>query len=229
MWNPLIQRYLLVIDKHHINRSNMTSMTLHPLSHNLGHLPTSPLFAPSSLPSPDLWFISWFIWEYIPYPILTFPELDQIHSATMSVPLTKVDSAIAGLSIADEKPAITEKEVKGKSHKEKPHKDKTHRRASSTAEGIWNIKDLGKYPSISVGKPYWYRLRRAKAGTDPTNWNTEDWVVGISSFLAHRSVLTDFGLGNSTPPHQLSRTRISSKCSSSLHPSRRLTSTSPLA
>ena len=52
----------------------------------------------------------------------------------MSVPLTKVDSAIAGLSISDEKPEI-EKEVK----------TKTHRRASSTVEGVWNIKDLGKY------------------------------------------------------------------------------------
>lgn len=51
----------------------------------------------------------------------------------MSVPLTKVDSAIAGLSISDEKPGI-EKEVKAK----------THRRASSTVEGVWNIKDLGK-------------------------------------------------------------------------------------
>lgn len=52
----------------------------------------------------------------------------------MSVPLTKVDSAIAGLSISDEKPDI-EKEVKAK----------THRRTSSTVEGVWNIKDLGKY------------------------------------------------------------------------------------
>ncbi|KAJ5587914.1 uncharacterized protein N7459_003679 [Penicillium hispanicum] len=50
----------------------------------------------------------------------------------MSAPLTKVDSAIAGLSISDEKaPPSTEKEVK-----------KTQRRASSQAEGIWNIKDL---------------------------------------------------------------------------------------
>jgi hypothetical protein len=52
----------------------------------------------------------------------------------MSVPLTKVDSAIAGLSISDEKPETIEKEVKGK----------THKRHSSTVEGIWNIKDLGK-------------------------------------------------------------------------------------
>ncbi|KAJ5761912.1 uncharacterized protein N7511_005294 [Penicillium nucicola] len=55
----------------------------------------------------------------------------------MSVPLTKVDSAIAGLSIADEKPASTEQEVK-----KGPKKD--HRRASSTAEGVYNIKDLGE-------------------------------------------------------------------------------------
>ena len=53
----------------------------------------------------------------------------------MSVPLTKVDSAIAGLPTSDEKPGTTEKEVKAKSH----------RRTSSTAEGVWNIKDLGKY------------------------------------------------------------------------------------
>ncbi|KOS37067.1 hypothetical protein ACN38_g12160 [Penicillium nordicum] len=49
----------------------------------------------------------------------------------MSVPLTKVDSAIAGLSISGEKPD-TEKEVK----------TKTHRRSSSAAEGVWNIKEL---------------------------------------------------------------------------------------
>ena len=48
----------------------------------------------------------------------------------MSAPLTKVDSAIAGLSISDEKtPLSTEKEVK------KPHK---------RTDGVWNIKDLGK-------------------------------------------------------------------------------------
>ncbi|KAJ6131043.1 hypothetical protein N7523_001503 [Penicillium sp. IBT 18751x] len=56
----------------------------------------------------------------------------------MSVPLTKVDSAIAGLSIDDKAPESTEKEV--------PKDKKGHRRASSTAaEGVWNIKDLGKH------------------------------------------------------------------------------------
>ncbi|KAJ5936962.1 hypothetical protein N7466_003412 [Penicillium verhagenii] len=51
----------------------------------------------------------------------------------MSVPLTKVDSAVAGLSI-DEKPqAPTETEVK---------KEKKSRRLSHQAEDVWNIKDL---------------------------------------------------------------------------------------
>lgn len=59
----------------------------------------------------------------------------------MSVPLTKVDSAIAGLSIQDEKPlAPTETEVK---------KEKKSRRLSSQAEDVWNIKDLGKYGNES--------------------------------------------------------------------------------
>jgi hypothetical protein len=60
----------------------------------------------------------------------------------MSVPLTKVDSAIAGLSISDEKPTSTEKEVKKGLKKD-------HKRTSSTSEGIWNIKDLGEDSSIS--------------------------------------------------------------------------------
>lgn len=50
----------------------------------------------------------------------------------MSAPLTKVDSAIAGLPLEEKAPDSTEKEVK-----------KT-RRASSQSEGIWNIKDLGE-------------------------------------------------------------------------------------
>jgi hypothetical protein len=60
----------------------------------------------------------------------------------MSVPLTKVDSAIAGLSISDEKPASVEKEAKKGPKKE-------HRRTSSTSEGVWNIHDLGEHSSIS--------------------------------------------------------------------------------
>jgi hypothetical protein len=73
-------------------------------------------------------------------PLLLFPSIFLHHSSiylTMSAPLTKVDSAIAGLSIDDKAPEPTEKEVL---------KDKKgHRRTSSTAaEGVWNINDLGK-------------------------------------------------------------------------------------
>jgi len=51
----------------------------------------------------------------------------------MTVPLTKVDSAIAGLSIEDNKPPVSEeKEAK-----------KTHKRTSSQGENVWNILDLG--------------------------------------------------------------------------------------
>lgn len=49
--------------------------------------------------------------------------------------LTKVDSAIAGLSISpkdDKTPAKSEKDAK-----------KTHKRVASQSEGVWNIKDLG--------------------------------------------------------------------------------------
>ncbi|KAJ5437078.1 hypothetical protein N7445_007963 [Penicillium cf. griseofulvum] len=69
----------------------------------------------------------------------------------MSVPLTKVDSAIAGLDISNEKPEPIEKEVKRK----------THKRTSSTAEGIWNIKDLEEQKldltlPIETQKTGWY-------------------------------------------------------------------------
>jgi hypothetical protein len=50
----------------------------------------------------------------------------------MSVPLTKVDSAIAGLSLDDKPPVPSEKEVK-----------KGHKRLSSQGANVWNIKDLG--------------------------------------------------------------------------------------
>jgi hypothetical protein len=61
-----------------------------------------------------------------------FPITPRIMSDDLK--LTKVDSAIAGLSISpkDEKaPAKNEKEIK-----------KTHKRVTSQTEGIWNIKDL---------------------------------------------------------------------------------------
>lgn len=56
----------------------------------------------------------------------------------MSAELTRVDSAVAGLSISDDKaPASTEKEVKKDAKK-------PHRRTSSQSGGVWNIKDLGQ-------------------------------------------------------------------------------------
>jgi hypothetical protein len=70
-----------------------------------------------------------------------FLSLQDTLNAIMSVPLTKVDSAIAGLSISDEKPTPNEKEVKKGLKKD-------HKRTSSTSEGIWNIKDLGEDSSI---------------------------------------------------------------------------------
>ena len=71
----------------------------------------------------------------------------------MSVPLTKVDSAIAGLSIQDEKPSATTETTETEVKK----KDKKERRPSGQADNVWNIKDLGEYipehqPPISETK-----------------------------------------------------------------------------
>lgn len=70
----------------------------------------------------------------------------------MSVPLTKVDSAIAGLSL-EEKHDKPPAEIDAKPKKEKPSKrgsissDKrssiSSEKRGSVAEGVWNIKDLG--------------------------------------------------------------------------------------
>lgn len=76
----------------------------------------------------------------------------------MSVPLTKVDSAIAGLSIQDEKaPAPTEKEV--------PKDKKSHRRTSSTQEGVFNIKDLGKSSLTSLDLQLIISQRNARSNS----------------------------------------------------------------
>lgn len=71
----------------------------------------------------------------------------------MSVPLTKVDSAIAGLSL-EEKHDKPPAEIDAKPKKEKPSKrgsissDKrssvSSEKRGSVAEGVWNIKDLEK-------------------------------------------------------------------------------------
>jgi hypothetical protein len=94
----------------------------------------------------------------------------------MSVPLTKVDSAIAGLSISGEKPETTEKEVKAKSH----------RRTSSTAEGVWNIKDLGKYSSISMEEAILIVPQKSKRWTLPYQLKHRRLDGIPSHFLTHR-------------------------------------------
>ncbi|KAJ6140779.1 hypothetical protein N7497_011672 [Penicillium chrysogenum] len=81
----------------------------------------------------------------------------------MSVPLTKVDSAIAGLSISDEKPETTEKEVKAKSH----------RRTSSTAEGVWNIKDLEEQ-KMDITLPIETQKTGWKLNTSPSTIEDKD-------------------------------------------------------
>lgn len=54
----------------------------------------------------------------------------------MSAELTKVDSAVAGLSISPKD--------------EKPDAKKGHKRVNSQSDGVWNIKDLGTHPSLLV-------------------------------------------------------------------------------
>lgn len=90
----------------------------------------------------------------------------------MSVPLTKVDSAIAGLSIDDKAPKPSEKEVK-----------KTHKRTPSKSGEVWNIKDLGKTPSpfLSIHPfiiaQYRSPSRGAKDRALAPNRDTKDRVV----------------------------------------------------
>ncbi|KAJ6004110.1 hypothetical protein N7499_000174 [Penicillium canescens] len=84
----------------------------------------------------------------------------------MSVPLTKVDSAIAGLSISDEKPTLNEKEVK-----KVPKKD--HKRTSSTSEGIWNIKDLEEQ-GIEITLPIETQKTGWKLNTSPNSIEDKD-------------------------------------------------------
>ncbi|KAJ5359909.1 hypothetical protein N7517_009100 [Penicillium concentricum] len=81
----------------------------------------------------------------------------------MSVPLTKVDSAIAGLEISDEKPEPIEKEVK----------HKTHKRTSSTAEGIWNIKDLEEQ-KLDLTLPIETQKTGWKLNTSPSTIEDKD-------------------------------------------------------
>lgn len=56
----------------------------------------------------------------------------------MTADLTRVDSAIAGLSISPKDEKLPS-----------PDSKKTYRRKSSVLEGVWNIKDLGSFHSLS--------------------------------------------------------------------------------
>ncbi|CAG8921813.1 unnamed protein product [Penicillium salamii] len=77
----------------------------------------------------------------------------------MSVPLTKVDSAIAGLSISDEKPI------------EKDLKDK--KRHSSTAPGVWSMQDLEKQ-KIEITLPIETQKTGWKLNTSPKTIEDQD-------------------------------------------------------
>ncbi|KAJ5345857.1 hypothetical protein N7452_003861 [Penicillium brevicompactum] len=69
----------------------------------------------------------------------------------MSVPLTKVDSAVAGLSISDEKPI----------EKDLTQEKKGKRQSSAAAPGVWSMADLGQ---------------ETKDRNHPTYRDPEDWV-----------------------------------------------------
>lgn len=55
----------------------------------------------------------------------------------MTEELTRIDSAVAGLSISS-------KDEKAQTKTKTVEKEKKHKRVSSTAEGVRNIKDLGQ-------------------------------------------------------------------------------------
>ncbi|EAW07927.1 uncharacterized protein ACLA_026440 [Aspergillus clavatus NRRL 1] len=80
----------------------------------------------------------------------------------MSVPLTKVDSAIAGLSISPKDEKAPDKAEK-----------KAHKRNSSHAEGIWNIKDLEEQ-KIELTLPIETQKTGWKLNTSPSTIEDKD-------------------------------------------------------
>ncbi|KAE8321985.1 hypothetical protein BDV39DRAFT_184634 [Aspergillus sergii] len=80
----------------------------------------------------------------------------------MSAELTKVDSAIAGLSITP----------KGEKEADKAAK-KTHRRHSSQSEGVWNIMDL-KEKKIELTLPIETQKTGWKLNTSPSSIEDKD-------------------------------------------------------
>jgi hypothetical protein len=81
----------------------------------------------------------------------------------MSVPLTKVDSAVAGLSISDEKPIEIDltQEKKGK------------RQSSAAAPGVWSMADLEKQ-KIEITLPIETQKTGWKLNTSPNTIEDKD-------------------------------------------------------
>lgn len=67
----------------------------------------------------------------------------------MTEDLTRIDSAVSGLSISpkDEK-AYFPDDLANRAHR--------RRTSSLAAEGVWNIKDLGRSPRMSFHKGSWH-------------------------------------------------------------------------
>ncbi|RJE25649.1 hypothetical protein PHISCL_02042 [Aspergillus sclerotialis] len=79
----------------------------------------------------------------------------------MSAELTKVDSAVAGLSISPKD--------------EKAPDKKTHKRTSSKTDGVWNIKDLEEQ-KIELELPIETQRLGWKLNTSPTSVEDKDYL-----------------------------------------------------
>ncbi|KAJ5112170.1 hypothetical protein N7532_000215 [Penicillium argentinense] len=79
-----------------------------------------------------------------------------------TVPLTKVDSAIGGLTLDDKAPAPSEKEV-----------EKGHKRRSSQGKNVWNIKDL-EDQKIEIELPIETQKTGWKLNTSPNSIEDKD-------------------------------------------------------
>ncbi|EAW22965.1 uncharacterized protein NFIA_016610 [Aspergillus fischeri NRRL 181] len=80
----------------------------------------------------------------------------------MSAELTKVDSAVAGLSISPKDEKAPDKAEK-----------KTHKRTTSQSEGVWNIKDL-EAQKIELSLPIETQKTGWKLNTSPSTIEDKD-------------------------------------------------------
>lgn len=80
----------------------------------------------------------------------------------MAAELTKVDSAVAGLTLEDKAPVKEEKEVK-----------KHHKRTTPKTEGVWNIKDLEE-KKIELVLPIETQKLGWKLNTSPSTVEDKD-------------------------------------------------------